>query len=395
MSHVDELIVEHCPAGVRHLPLSTPEVASYATGAQLNRAILTSEGEHDVFNGGVAASGRHSSYNTLGPAIIVSQGGASAGYVNYVREPFWAGAHCYVVTPGTAVERRYLFHVLKSKQAEIQSSATGAGIPGLSRAALGAARVPVPPMEVQQEIVRILDTFTELEAELEAELESRRAQYSYYSETLLSAGTDSRATRYRFGDVLINVIDHRGKTPKKLGGDWTESGHRVVSAINVKDGRVDDNDHHYISPAVYSRWMATPLEVGDVLLTSEAPLGSVAFIDRPVDWAVGQRIFGLRPDRSVLDGRYLFHMLRAGGVRAELLSRATGSTVSGIRQSELVQIEVHLPPVEVQVQVAEKLDTFGTLAGDLSVGLPAELAARRKQYEYYRDRLLTFEELDA
>ncbi|WP_432509348.1 restriction endonuclease subunit S [Kineococcus auxinigenes] len=200
---------------------------------------------------------------------------------------------------------------------------------------------------------------------------------------------------FLLGEVLTSVIDHRGKTPKKLGGDWTVGGHRVISAINIKNGRVDANNHHYISEAMYAKWMPTPLQVGDVLLTSEAPLGSVAFIDSPVDWAIGQRLFALRPDPSRLDGRYLFHLLRAGAPRAELLARSTGSTVSGIRQSELVKIRVALPSLERQIAIARTLEQFGSLSAALSISLPAELAARRKQYEYYRDKLLTFEEAPA
>lgn len=121
--------------------------------------------------------------------------------------------------------------------------------------------------------------------------------------------------RISLGDALDVLIDHRGKTPKKLGGDWADDGHRVVSALNVKDGRVDANDHHYISSEMYARWMKVPLEAGDVLLTSEAPTGEVAYISEEVEWAVGQRLFALRGKPGVLDGRYLSYLLRGGDAR--------------------------------------------------------------------------------
>ena len=156
-------------------------------------------------------------------------------------------------------------------------------------------------------------------------------------------------------DALQVVIDHRGKTPKKLGGDWSVSGHRVVSALNIKGSRVDENDHHYVDDVLYAKWMKEPLRRGDVLLTSEAPLGEVAYLSRDVDWCLGQRLFGLRADPSILDGRFLFYLLRGGPVRDQLFARATGSTVSGIRQSELLKIELDLPSLKDQREIAATL----------------------------------------
>jgi hypothetical protein len=160
------------------------------------------------------------------------------------------------------------------------------------------------------------------------------------------------------GDALAVLIDHRGKTPKKLGGDWSTTGHRVVSAINVKGGRVDSNDHHYVSDAIYEQWMKEPLRAGDVLLTSEAPTGEVAFLDVDCDWCLGQRLFGLRGKPGLLDGRYLFYLLRGGDVRAQLMARSTGTTVSGIRQSELVKVELNLPSLDEQRKIARTLGAF-------------------------------------
>lgn len=151
------------------------------------------------------------------------------------------------------------------------------------------------------------------------------------------------------------VIDHRGKTPKKLGGDWTESGHRVVSALNIKNSRVDSNEHHYISTEMYEKWMPEPLRAGDVLVTSEAPLGEVAFLDRDVEWALGQRLFALRARPEILDGRYLYYLLKGGKPREELFARATGTTVLGIRQAELVKIQLELPSLTEQRAIAATL----------------------------------------
>lgn len=157
------------------------------------------------------------------------------------------------------------------------------------------------------------------------------------------------------GSALEALIDHRGKTPKKLGGDWSATGHRVVSALNIKNSTVDDNEHHYISDDLYANWMKIKLQAGDVILTSEAPTGEVAYLAHDCDWALGQRVFGLRGKKDVLDGRFLYYALRGGDLRHDLMSRTTGTTVQGIRQAELVKVEINLPPFPEQRAIAATL----------------------------------------
>lgn len=159
-------------------------------------------------------------------------------------------------------------------------------------------------------------------------------------------------------DALSLVIDHRGKTPKKLGGDWSESGHRVISALNMKESRVDNNAHHFVSDELFEKWMPNTLKKGDVLLTSEAPLGEVAFLDSICDWAIGQRVIGLRANPEVLNGQYLYYLLRGGNPRQELFARATGTTVLGIRQAELLKIQLELPDVDTQTKIADALGSI-------------------------------------
>jgi type I restriction enzyme S subunit len=106
---------------------------------------------------------------------------------------------------------------------------------------------------------------------------------------------------------------------------------------------------------MYRRWMPTPLAAGDVLLTSEAPLGEVAYLPSAEQWCVGQRLFGLRAKRGLLDGRYLYYLLQTAPVRQQILSRASGSTVLGIRQAELIQVRLQVPSVAEQRQISATL----------------------------------------
>lgn len=158
-------------------------------------------------------------------------------------------------------------------------------------------------------------------------------------------------------DVVDEILDRRGVTPLKLGGEFTSQGHRVISAKLIKGGRIQLNadEARYVNDEVYKKWMRTPLQPGDVIMTSEAPLGELAFIDRPVDWALGQRLFAIRPKIGQLDGQFLYYALSTQGVQSELLSRASGTTVQGIRQSELRRVRVPIPPMAVQRRVANLL----------------------------------------
>ena len=169
-------------------------------------------------------------------------------------------------------------------------------------------------------------------------------------------------TKVTLQEVLSLVIDHRGKTVKKMGADFSLVGHRVISAINIKDRRVDNENLRYVSSEIYEQWMKEPLRAGDVLLTSEAPLGELAYVEEDSDACLGQRLFALRGRSGVLYGRYLFYALSFGEVREDLLSRATGTTVTGIRQSELLKVRINLPPFAEQKAIA---DVLGVLDGKI------------------------------
>lgn len=160
----------------------------------------------------------------------------------------------------------------------------------------------------------------------------------------------------RLGDALEAVIDHRGRTPKKLGGDFVEAGVPVVSAKVIKNGRIEFGDNaRFVSEEMYQRWMPEKLRVGDVLLTSEAPLGEAFFLQAETRYCLGQRLFALRSDQQLLHPRYLYYSLISPSVQTRLNARASGTTAQGIRQSELMKVELDLPALNEQVAAAEVL----------------------------------------
>lgn len=160
---------------------------------------------------------------------------------------------------------------------------------------------------------------------------------------------------YTLGDVLELVIDHRGKTPKKLGfDDFFTNGYPVLSAKHVKtSGLVNLDAMRFANEEMYKKWMKEPTQKGDVILTSEAPLGELFYIDGSTQYVLGQRVFGLRPKINILEPKYLLVWLTSAEGQSRLQARATGSTVQGIKQSELLKIIIPIPPLEIQKIISE------------------------------------------
>lgn len=156
------------------------------------------------------------------------------------------------------------------------------------------------------------------------------------------------------GELLDLVIDHRGKTPKKMGfEDFHPTGYPVLSAKHVKTDRlVNEEAIRFANEAMYKKWMKVEVQEGDIVLTSEAPLGQVFYLNGKTKYLLGQRVFGLRPKKEEINPLYLAAWLASAKGQALLEARATGSTVLGIKQAELLKVEVDVPPEEIQELVA-------------------------------------------
>ena len=156
-------------------------------------------------------------------------------------------------------------------------------------------------------------------------------------------------------EVLDEIIDHRGRTPKKLGADFTNAGVPVISAKLIRQGAIDFENVRFVSHETWEKWMPLPLQEGDVILTSEAPLGKTAFVPSNDPLVLGQRLFALRGKADVIDNAYLRYWLESEVGQAQLAGRASGTTVLGIRQALLRKVEIDLPPLKAQRSVGKFL----------------------------------------
>ncbi|MDK9642930.1 restriction endonuclease subunit S [Propionibacterium freudenreichii] len=237
------------------------------------------------------------------------------------------------------------------------------------------------------------DKFTQLEAELEAELEARRTQYEHYRNSLLAFSND--VERVALGDLgdLFGGLTGKSKV------DFTGGNARFIAYTNVFHNiavRTDLDDFVKVAPGERQRTLA----YGDVLFTGSSEsadeVGMTSVVTSKLNESVYLNSFsiGFRPyDVEWLDPEFAKHLFRSHSLRSQIVKTANGVTRFNVSKTRLRKIQVPLPSRAEQARIARVLDNFEELTNDLTIGLPAELAARRKQYEHYRDRLLTFKEL--
>ena len=184
MSKLQELIRELCPNGVKYKKLG--DICKILRGKRLTTRDLVLDGKFPVFHGGIEPIGYYSTNNRIANSVMLINVGASAGTVGFCKIDFWSSDGCFCFTHNENINQRYLFFVLQSMESAIKSKVRKAGIPTLDNKEIERIMIPVPPLPVQEEIVRILDHFTNLAAELQAELQARKEQYEYYRNKLLT-----------------------------------------------------------------------------------------------------------------------------------------------------------------------------------------------------------------
>lgn len=248
--------------------------------------------------------------------------------------------------------------------------------------------IPLPPLSVQQEIVRILDKFTQLEAELEAELEGRKRQYEYYRNKLLS---------YEENEVEWKALGEVGEVTKLAGFEFTnyvkynDTGKIIaLRGLNVK-GSLDLSDVKYIDESDFSKLNRSKLYINDMLFTYVGTVGSVALIPENDKYYLAPNVARIRFSEKNINPRFMFHYFQSDEFEKKQINRYLGSSsMKNLTMENIRKFQIPLPPLEEQQRIATILDKFDTLVNSISEGLPKEIALRRKQYEYYRERLLSF-----
>ena len=326
-------------------------------------------------------------YTHNGEYVLIAEDG-SANLENYSIQwatgKFWANNHVHVVKGKENLDSRFLYHFLRFMN--FIPYLTGGDRAKLTKAKMVEIPIPIPPLDVQAEIVRILDAFTAVTAELTAELNMREKQYQYYRDKLLSFSdvsieTDSnRQQQTALSERIANNVKQNHQIIWKSLGEVC---HKIISGKN-KD-RIDDGKYPIFgSTGVIGR---TNLKVYDKeqLLVARvgANAGFVHIANGEYDVSDNTLIIQNKEDTSL---KFLYYLL----TNMNLNQFAKGAGQPLITASQLKLLKIPVPPLNEQKRIANVLDKFEMLTNSITEGLPKEIALRQQQYEYYREQLLDF-----
>lgn len=387
MSKLEKLIQQYCPDVVEYKALG--EVTIMKRGTSATKGIMQ-EGNIPVISGGRQPAFYCNASNRTGEVITVAGSGAGAGYVQYWNEPIFV-CDAFSIQGNETLNTKYVYYVLTSIQEKIYSTKKGGGVPHVHISSIDKFEIPVPPLPVQEEIVRVLDTFTELQAELQAELQKRKQQYNYYRDNLLSFEGRTDVEWKKLGEIASIKTGRRF-----VRTDIRESG---VPCFHYGDiytyyGLTATQTKGYLDEELAKKLrFAQPNDVVVVCAgENDMDIGvGVAWLgDEPA--VVHDACCILHHNQSP---RYISHFLRTHNYHLQMKKYVKNGKISSLPASGLAEALIPLPSFEEQQRIADILDRFDTLTNDLTSGLPAEMEKRRQQYEFYRDKLLTFKRKEA
>lgn len=384
MTYIDEMIKELCPDGVEWKELG--EVCVVKTGQSVNKTFIQHHsGDYPVINSGKEPLGYVDVFNTEDDPIGITSRGAGVGYISWNEGKYFRGNLNYSATVKDSEKLlpRYLYYFLKNNSKKIEELCTFDGIPALNKSKLENLNIAIPHEDIQKEIVKILDKFTEyvteLTAELTAELTFRQKQYSYFRDKLLSFDDES------LGGANNKVYTVQWKT---LGEVFD-----IVAGGDVpKDNFSERQTDRYLIPILSNGieekslygWTDIPkVDKPSLTVSARGTIGWTSYREKPFYPIV--RLLVLTP-KIELNLRYAYHFMKSIEDKYDVPQ-------SGIPQLTKPMIKdksIPLPSLATQARIVQVLDKFDTVCNDLNIGLPKEIELRQKQYEFFRDKLLTF-----
>lgn len=397
MSKLETLIQQLCPNGVEYKKID--EVAECLAGAtpktsipaywengtipwmssgEVNNKVIYKTGAKITQKGYESCSTKMVPPNTV--VVALAGQGKTRGTVAITRIELCTNQSlCSIITTSELLPD-FLYHYLNGQYNKLRDISSGDGTRGgLNLKMIKNFWVPVPPLEVQREIVRILDHFTELTSELTAELTARKKQYEHYRDRLLIQG--DKAVWMTLGDI--------GKVSmcKRIMKAETSSQGEVPF---FKIGTFGKEPDAYITREKFEEYrekFSFP-QKGDVLISAAGTIGRTVIYDGKPAYYQDSNIVWLDNDESKVINKYLYYYYQL-----QPWAVSTGGTIARLYNDNISKAKIAVPPLDEQHRIVSILDRFDALCNDLTSGLPAEIAARQKQYEYYRDKLLTFKPL--
>lgn len=365
MSRINDLIKKLCPNGVIYKKYG--DVFEIKTGKGITTKEATDDGLYPIISGGTTPMGYYHSYNRDENIVTVSRVGANAGYVNFITEKFYLNDKCFSIIPKDEFVKcfipKYIYYYTKNIENKIMELQSEGGVPTINTQKVSNLLMPMLPIDVQLEIINILDKFGGLEAELEAELEARKSQYEFWRGKLF----ENNSKIIRLGEFCSIKTGSKPKDILELG------------------------DYEYINAGTTNSGYTTITNAkGDCVTTPSRGQGGIGFVGfQENDFWCGPLCYQIRTLTDKLTNKYLYYYMLVHSDYILGLKHEGG--VPAVNIKELQEMPICIPTLEEQERVVNILDKFDKLINDISEGLPAEIKLRRKQYEYYRNKILSFE----
>ncbi len=413
MNHIERLLQTLAPKGVEFRKLG--EVCEILD----NRRIPIAKNKRNPgiypYYGANGIQDYIDSYIFDGDFVLVGEDGSvinkdNTPVVNWASGKIWVNNHAHVLQTKNELKLKFLYFYLQT----IDVSYCVAGTPPkINQENLKKITIPIPPLEIQQEIVKILDVFTELNTELKA----RKKQYQYYQNMLLDFNDinqnhkDAKMSVKTYPKrlkTLLQTLAPKGVEFRKLGEvcdfqngfafqrkNFRNTSLPIIRISNIQNDRLLLDEVIYFSLNDYKGTNFEPFKItkGDILIAmSGATTGKIGILTFDTTLYLNQRVGKFKPNITKLNNKFLYYFLLTK--INFLYSLAGGGAQPNLSSNQILQqITIPIPPLEIQQEIVKILDQFSLLTTDLLAGIPAEIKARKKQYEYYREKLLTFKPL--
>lgn len=386
MGKLDRLIEELCPDGVEYVRLA--ECCDIEDNKRKPvKSSLRIPGDTPYY-GANNIQDYVEGYTHYGQYVLIAEDGSASleNYsVQYVDGFFWANNHVHVIKGRKDLDTKFLYYYLTSFN--FIPFLTGGTRAKLNKGNMEEIPIPIPPLPVQEEIVRILDNFTELTAELTAELTVRKKQYEYYRDELLTFGDEVEWKT--LGEVSNKT--YSGGTPRANTPEFYNNGNIPwLRTQEVVFNDIYDTEIKITKKAIENSSAKWIPENCVIVAISGATAGRSAINKIPL--TTNQHCFCIEVNPTKALYRYVFHWVSSNYENLKSLGQGARGDLNG---RIISNFKIPIPPLAEQERIVSILDKFDALVNDISIGLPAEIGARQKQYEYYREKLLTFKELKA
>lgn len=386
MNRIERMLQELCPNGVEYKKLG--EVCEILDSKR--KPVAKGKRTQGIYPyyGANGIQDYVDDYIFDGTFILLGEDGSvintdKSPVLNWATGKIWVNNHAHILSEISSMANlRYLYFALQTK--DVSGIVRGTP-PKLNQENLRNIEIPVPPLPIQEEIVRILDHFTELTAELTAELQARQEQYEYYRNKLLTF--DAGSVTWMKMSEIMDIS--RGASPRPISLYITES----AEGVNwIKIGDVSPTSKYVTSTkekitkagAKKSKY----LQKGDFILSNSMSFGRPYILK--IDGCIHDGWISLSNFDKSVTSDYLYHILRTNAVQRYWKQNAGKGTVSNLNADIVRNTVIPIPPISEQKRIVSILNKFETLVNDLSQGLPAEIEAVQEQYEYYRNKLLMF-----